>query len=216
MSTTDRSFNLTNFYLHFAKGNKKEGDNISGLRSKQNKRKTKLNNNYDKLFFNFLLIVKMEALTLDYNKNSEIKLKYEIAQKMENMNFKKIEDVINNLCYEDNITLKTLSALSCFFSKSMYYVSHNIFVELSTNPIHTEMAYLVKSDLSIVHVKKETIKDLQSKSFEIKNLNKLFYSITHYKLNELKEIASVVGINTEGKKKDIYDKISQHMSNAIF
>ena len=148
----------------------------------------------------------MDALTLDYNKNSEIKLKYEIAQQMENMNFKKLEDVINNLCYEDKITLKTLSALSCFFSKSMFYVSQNVFVELSNNQVNTEMAYLVKSDLSIVYVKKETINELQSKSFEIKNLNKLFYSMTHYKLNELKEIASIIGISTEGKKKTFTTK----------
>ena len=217
MSTTvDHSFDFSNFYLHFAKGNKRESDNMSGMNQKKKKRKTKLNNNYDKLFFNFLLIVKMDALTLDYNKNSEIKLNYEIAQQMENMNFKKLEDVINNLCYEDKITLKTLSALCCFFSKPMYYVSQNVFVELSNEQVDTEMAYLVKSDLSIVYVKREIINELQTKSFEIKNLNKLFYSMTHYKLNELKEIACIIGISTEGKKKDIYDKISQHLSNAIF
>ena len=64
MSTTvDHSFDFSNFYLHFAKGNKRESDNMFGMNKKKNKRKTKLNNNYDKLFFNFLLIVKMDALT---------------------------------------------------------------------------------------------------------------------------------------------------------
>lgn len=216
MSTNIHLFDFSKFYLHFAKGNKRESDTIIGLKSRKHKKKTKLNNNYDKLFFNFLLIVKMDKLTLDYNKHSETTLKYEIAQQMENMKFKKIEDVINNLCYEDVITMKTLSALATFFSKPMCYYSHNVFVELSECQWASGMVYLVKNDLSIVCVKKETIKELKDKSFEIQNLNKLFYSITHYKLDELKKIASVIGINTDGKKKEIYDKISQHLSNAIF
>ena len=209
-------FTISKFYLHFAKGNKRENDNFSIKKLRKNKKKTKLNNNYDKLFFNFLLIVKMEELTLDYSKNSEIKLKYEIAQQMENMKFKKLENVINNLCYDDTINLNTLSALCCFFSKPMFYFSQNIFLTLNDQEDNNEMAYLVKRNLSIVYVKKETIKELQAKSFEIHNINKIFYSITHYKLDELKEIASIIGIIPEGKKKDIYDKISQHLSNAIF
>lgn len=211
----DNQFKLSQYYLHFVKGNKREND-IFLMKKRKKKKKNELNNNYDKLFFNFLLIVKIEALTLDYNKNSETKLKYEIAQQMENMKFKKIEEVINNLCYDDNINLNTLSAMCCFFSKPMFYFSQNVFLALNNEESNSEMAYLVKKNLSIVYVKKETIKELRSNSFEINNINKIFYSITHYKLDELKNIASIIGITTEGKKKDIYDKITQHLSNAIF
>lgn len=211
------SLSLARFYLHFAKGDKRESDNISSNKFRKNK-KSKLNNNYDKLFFNFLLLVKMESLTLDYNKNAEIKLKYEFAQKMENMKFKKLENVINNLCYEDNINLKTLSALCCLFSKNMVYCSQNIFIKLNATSEEgkNEILYLVKQDLSIVCVKEEKIKQLQETCFEIQNLDKPFYSMTHYKLDELKEIASTIGLNVDGKKKDIYEKISQHLANAIF
>ena len=65
-------------------------------------------------------------------------------------------------------------------------------------------------------VKTEKNKELQLKSFKINNVNKVFYSMSHYKLDELKEIAFKIGIEPEGKKKVIYDKISQHLSNAIF
>tara|TARA_Y100000389_G_C17293400_1_gene429195 strand:- start:18 stop:662 length:645 start_codon:yes stop_codon:yes gene_type:complete len=212
----NNQFTLSKFYLHFAKGNKRENDNFFAKKNRKNNKKTKLNNNYDKLFFNFLLIVKMDKLTLDYSKNSEIKFKYEIAQQMENMKFKKIENVINNLCFDDTININTLSALCCFFSKSVFYFSQNIFLTLNNEENNNENAYLVKRDLSIVYVKKETIKELQLKSFEINNVNKVFYSMSHYKLDELKEIAFKIGIEPEGKKKVIYDKISQHLSNAIF
>ena len=217
MASNCETHSLAQFYLHFAKGDKRESDNISSSKFRKNK-KTKLNNNYDKLFFNFLLLVKIGSLTLDYNKNAEIKLKYEFAQKMENMKFKKLENVINNLCYEENINLKTLSALCCLFSKNMIYSSQNIFVVLNTanKEVKNEFLYLVKQDLSIVCVKEEKIKHLQETCFEIQNLDKTLYSMSHYKLDELKDIASTIGLNVDGKKKDIYEKISQHLTNAIF
>ena len=205
---------LSKFYLHFVKGNKKEHDNVN---RKTKKKSEKLNNNYDKLFFNFLLIVRMEVLTLDYNKNTELKLKYELAQKMENMKFKKLEDVVNNLCYEENINLKTLSALCYLFSKTMYYYSQNVFVMLNKSQQEEgDKIYLVKNDSSIICVKEEKQITLKKTSFEIKSLDKIFYSMTHYKLDELKEIGVVLGLNIDGRKKDVYEKIYQHLSNAIF
>lgn len=211
----NHNFLVSNYYIHFARGNIRDNSNTLGKKFRKNK-KTRLNNNYDKLFFNFLLLVKMDELELDYNKNNEIEFKYDFAQKIENIKIKKIENIINNLCYEDNINLKTLSALCCYFSKSMCYFSENIFVTLNVPQESTEQVYLVKNDLSIVCVKKEIIKELREKSFEIQDLNKPFYSMSHYKLDELKDIASIIGIDSEGKKKDIYEKITQHLGNAIF
>tara|TARA_Y100000389_G_C17450188_1_gene514270 strand:+ start:1118 stop:1756 length:639 start_codon:yes stop_codon:yes gene_type:complete len=211
----NHNFLFSNYYIHFARGNIRDNSNTLVKKFRKNK-KTILNNNYDKLFFNFLLLVKMDELELDYNKNNEIKFKYNFAQKIENIKIKKIENIINNLCYEDNINLKTLSALCCYFSKSMCYFSENIFVTLNVPQESTEQVYLVKNDLSIVCVKKEIIKELREKSFEIQDLNKPFYSMSHYKLDELKNIASIIGIDSEGKKKVIYEKITQHLGNAIF
>lgn len=206
---------ISKYYIHFAKGNKKDVDNF-GKKFKKNKRE-KLNNNYDKLFFNFLLIVRVEELSLDYNKNMEMKLKYEFAEKMENMKFKKQKNVIDNLCFEENINLKTLSALCCLFSKTMYYYSQSVFVELNKcETDDSEKIYLVKADSSIICIKKEKETELRENSFEIQSLDKIFYSITHYKVNELKEIKLVLGLNIDGKKKDIYEKIFQHLSNATF
>lgn len=213
-ASRETNYSLSRFYLHFVKGDKRESDAVSKNKFRKNK-KSKLNNNYDRLFFNFLLLVKMDSLTLDYNKNTELKFKYEFAQLMENMKFKKMEHVVNNLCYEDNINLKTLSALCCLFSKSMIYSAQNIFAILHEEQVN-EPLYLVKQDLSIVCVKEEKFKQLQESSFSIQNLDKPFYSMTHYKLDELKEIALKIGVDTEGRKKDIYSKISQHLSNAIF
>jgi hypothetical protein len=215
MTHLNNSNSISKYYIHFAKGNKKELDEF-GRKFKKNKRE-KLNNNYDKLFFNFLLVVRAEELSLDYNKNVETKLKYEFAHKMENMKFKKLENVINNLCYEENINLKTLSALCCLFSKTMYYYSQHVFVELNKcENDESEKIYLVKADSSVTCVKEEKLAELKENSFEIQSLDKIFYSMTHYKVDTLKEIGLLIGLNIDGKKKEIYDRISQHLSNAIF
>ena len=215
MTNIDKLLSPSRYYLHFANGDNKEIDNTR--RKFKKKKREKLNNNYDKLFFNFLLIVRANTLTLDYNRNTEIKLKYEFAQKMENMKVKKIETVINNLCYEENINLKTLSALCFLFSKTMFYCSQNVFIMLNENKhCDNTKLYLVKNDSSIICVKEDKKKELQETSFEIKNLDKIFYSMTHYKVENLKEIGTLLGLNIDGKKKDIYEKISQHLTNTTF
>lgn len=214
MASHQNHATLSELYLHFVQGDKRENDNIV-IKKTYKRKKTKLNNNYDELFFNFLLIVKMDSLTPDYNKNVEIKLKYEFAQKMENMKFKKLDNVINNLCYESNINLKTLSALCNLFSKTMIYSSCNVFVSLNKCE-ENQIVYLVKKDLSIICVKKETLEGLRKTSYEVQNIDHPFYSITHYKLAQLNEIASTIGLVVDGRKKDIYGKITEHLSNAIF
>ena len=204
---------LSQYYLHFVKGSKRESnESIKRFKSKKN---TVLNNNYDKLFFNFLLIVRIELLTPDYNKNTELKFKYDFAHKMENMKFKKIENVINNLCYDDNINLKTLSALCLLFSKTMIYSDNNIIVMLNQCD-DAPLSYLVKKDLSITCVKEDTLKELKRSGFEIQNIDKPFYSITYYKVNDLKTICAEIGLIVDGTKKDFYEKMVQHVSNAIF
>ena len=213
MSKLENETSLSQYYLHFAKGNKRE--NGMSIRRFKNKNKTELNNNYDKLFFNFLLIVRIELLTPDYNKNTELKFKYDFAHKMENMKFKTKENVINNLCYDDNINLKTLSALCVLFSKTMIYSCNNIFAMLNQCD-GAPLSYLVKKDLSITCVKEDTLKALKGSGFEIQNIDKPFYSIAYYKVNDLKTICAQIGLNVDGTKKVFYEKMVQHVSNAIF
>ena len=203
---------LNNYYLHFVRGNRKDNNEVT---RRKNKKSIKLNNNYDKLFFNFLIISNIELLNSNYNKNDEINIKYNFAQKMENMKIKKLDDVINNLCYEENINLKTLSALCQLFSKTMYYYCENIYLALNECETSNNL-YIVKKDFSISSIKEEKNNALREMAYIITNIDKPFYSITRYKLDELKEISNTIGLNNDGKKKDIYERINQHLFNAIF
>jgi hypothetical protein len=42
---------------------------------------------------------------------------------------------------------------------------------------------------------------------------KTLYAMSHYSLSELKELAQKVEVSTEGKKKDIYDRIQMYLTN---
>ena len=105
------------FFLYFLTGSL----NCEKPRRRQPRKKEKLNNNFDKLFFNFLIITMPEILSTQYDLVKERKLKYDFSHKMENMKYKKIDIVVNNLCYDNYITLHTLAALSFLFNKSIFY-----------------------------------------------------------------------------------------------
>jgi len=126
-----------------------------------------------------------------------------------------LDDVINNLCFEQDINLKTFSTLCSLFSKTMYYYSHNVFMTLNECE-NSNNLYLVKNDSSIICIKEEKLDKLRESSFIINNIDKHFYSMSHYKLDELKIIGNKMCLNIDGKKKDIYERIVQHLSNAIF
>ena len=123
----NHNFLFSSYYIHFARGNIRDNSNNLGKKFRKNK-KTKLNNNYDKLFFNFLLIVKMDAVELDYNKNNEIELKYDFAQKIENIKIKKIENIIgvnlniNSIWSKSNIRKKNKSIADYYDEESIELV----------------------------------------------------------------------------------------------
>lgn len=206
---------LTSYYLHFLNGNKKCIENSERkIKIKKNK---KLNNDYDKLFFNFLLIAQFDALTPNHNKTVETQLKYEYAHKMEHVKIKKIDDVVNNLCYENEINLHSLSALCLLCNKTMIYRHEHIFICLN-NCQTSDIVFIVTINKDIIHMKRDKINFDNDKHYEILNIHKPMYCCSHYKLNELKEIAKRIGITIDdkSKKSEIYNEINHYLSRVIF
>ena len=54
--------------------------------------------------------------------------------------------------------------------------------------------------------------------YKIDNITKPIYSITKYKLDELKEIATILHLEYDNKykKNNIYELIKEHLNNIIF
>ena len=201
------------FYLHFlCKSNNK----FKLEKKNKNKNKIILNNDFDKLFFNFLIIIKYPSLDINYNKNKEKVIKYKIAENLEKIKFKKMNDVINNICYEDNINLYTLSALCKYYKLNFFYINENITHTMFYNE-DTESYYLVNNSKDIKYVKKDNYLKMCKDLYNIDNIQKPMNSITYYKLNELEAIYDKLNIekNKNYKKKDLYDHIKKYIDSLL-
>ena len=95
-------------------------------------KKNKLSQDFDKLFFHFLVIIKYD-IPMIYNKHEEQIIKYSIAQKMENYKYKHKDALITHLCYEDCIDLRVLSLLASFFKVNLLFYHGNIMIKMIYN-----------------------------------------------------------------------------------
>ena len=89
--------NLQKYHNYFIKNRY----DISNFR-KPKFSKNKKNIIYDKLFFNFLNIIKHTDLTPFYNKNIEKNIKLNISQDLDNYKFKSKEKIIAYRCWKDS------------------------------------------------------------------------------------------------------------------
>ena len=205
---------LNEYYLHFLSGRNK--NMFEKFKSEKTK---KLNNNYDKLFFNFLAIVSPDKLNYKYNNCVENQIKYEISQKISEIKFKQVDKVINNLCYEEKINLYSLSCLSFFYNLNMIYNKNNIYCILNNSINNNSLYLLVNGNSDIYYINEDKLDKIKNSCYEIKNLLKPIYSITNYKINELKEIIAEMKIELDEdkkyKKKELYDKIIQQLNNDL-
>ena len=151
---------LDNMYLNFLSGKNK---NI--FRKYKYESKKELNNNYDKLFFNFLCITSPDKLIYDYNRTNEKNIKYEISHKMIDFKFKKIENVINNLCYEDDINLHTLSALASFNNINLIYNNNNIYSVLCDSNNTNNVYFLVNMNKDIYQICEDKVEKIKSNCY---------------------------------------------------
>ena len=199
------------FYLHFlCKSNKRR-------RVNREKKKSKLDNNFDKLFFNFFIIIEYPELDINYNNNIEKNIKYNFAQNLENIKFKKMNNVVENLCFEENINLYTLSALCKYYNLNFIYINENIKFEMFYNESGNSY-YLVNNSKDIKFVKKENLSKICENKYDIKNIEKPINSITYYKLDELTEIYNKINndySDIKYKKKEMYEIIKKNIYSLI-
>ena len=171
--------------------------------------------NFDKLFFNFLTIIKYK-IPINYNKIIEKQIKLEICQKIEEFKFKLKDKVNENLCYDDTINLYTLSCLCNYYKINMIFINENVYFIL--NFIEDNVNYGININKDIYNLKQEKLEHIIENYYKIDNINKPIYSITKYKLDELKDISNILHLEYDNKykKNDIYELIKQHLNNIIF
>ena len=180
-------------------------------------KKKKLLNDFDKLFFNFLNLIHYD-LDILYNRNEEKKIKYEISHKLENIKFKKINDVIENLCYEDYISLYTLNCLSFYYNLNIIYSYDAFYYKMIYNE-NSDIYYILNNHKDFFNIKEEKINDFLDNKYEIKDIYKPIYSLSHYKVYELEDMINCLKIPLDEtikyKKEMYYELIKAYFNNNI-
>lgn len=178
--------------------------------------KNKLSSDFDKLFFHLLIILKY-TIPLHYTKHEERQIKYIMSQSMESFKYKKKEDIIQNICYEDTITLKTLACLSTFHKLNLVYVYDNVYCKMLNGTINTPI-YIVNHDKEFFHIYPEKLETIYEDKFEITDIQKPLYSVSHYKVPELQEILRILHLDQDvpKKKQDSYELIKSYLEMVLF
>ena len=183
-----------------------------GIKSKER------NNDYDKLFFNFLVMINYDFI-YEYNRNSEQKIKIQTIEKVNSMNikYKTIEKVLDKMTYNKNISVDIFDLLSKAFNLNIILYDDSLYYCVINNQLSNKV-FCIDYMYNLYEKENDNIEFIKEGKYEIKNLQKPFYSMSHYKLDELKEIYKNMGLEETGKmkKKDYYDEINKYFKNSIF
>lgn len=121
-----------------------------------------------------------------------------LAEKLDATKFKHKETVMNNLLYDKEITLETLSALCSFYKFPMVYLTEKTYVRMGPEgePLFMRQHQFVDA------VDLDTYLEI--------SLEKPLKSVSYYCLPELREMATKLLLPVEKYKKQIlYDSIKQ-------
>lgn len=180
------------------------------------RKKTIINHDYDKLFFNLLNIVKYPELDMFYNRHKEQSIKLNICNHLDDYKFKQKARICEHLSYEKNIDLPVFDTLVMYFKINVCYVCENIYIKMFYNE-NSDNYYILNKDLTLKAVSHEKIKEVMENNYEIENIFKPLHASSYYKVDGLKEIAMKLKINVKEKMKktELYECIIQHLYNMF-
>ena len=183
---------------------------------KQKQKKNKLSSEFDKLFFNFLVIIRYD-IPIHYNKHEETQIKYNISQKLESFSYKKKEEIIQNLCFEDTIHLKTLNCLAKYYKLNLVYHHLNVFFKMLYNTCE-DPVYIINNNKDFYYCSSDKLEKLYDSKYEIIDINKPLSSASHYKVKEIQEMAKKLQLEQEDlkKKMDYYNHIKSYLDKVLF
>ena len=177
----------------------------------------KLVSNIDTLFFNFLNVIKHSGIYEFYDKKSEKKIKLELVQQYEDVKYKQKDSIIENICYEDEISLEGIAYLAYCRGMNFCYVNHNIYTILNHHDLKAPF-YVVKKNKMIQIYNTQKMEMLyNSDCFRIENHRKPLYAISHYKVDDLKTLCDTLSLNYNSDlcKKKNYEYILTYLNSNL-
>ena len=182
------------------------------------KPKNKISTDFDKLFFQFLIVIG-HPMHFHYTKNEETQIKYKFGERLENFKYNQKKDVVQSLCYEDSICLKTLDCLAKLYKKNLIYAHMNVYCKMfyEEEDIPSKV-YVVTNQKDIYPCKMEQVSILCGEDrYEIKNIHKPLYGIGYYKSVELKDIVQKLKLDTTDSDTKVsnYDRIKFYLNACL-
>ena len=182
------------------------------------KPKNKLSNDFDKLFFQFLIVIDYPLL-FEYTKNEEVQMKYKISESLETFKCKQKKEIEHSLCYDESICLKTLDCLANMYKKNFIYTHMNIYYKMFYGEENIpSKVYVVTKDKDIYPCKQEQLHVICGEDkYEITNIHKPLYGIGHYKSDDLKSMINTLKLKTtESATKTVnYEKIKFYVNACL-
>jgi len=123
-----------------------------------------------------------------------------LAEKIESLKFKQKEKIINNLVYEKELMLETLSILCSFYKVNLIYVKGRTIVKM------------INSDKPVWFMNEwnQFTEQMDIDSYLEITLEKPLRAVSYYKLAELQEMSTRLLLPIEKyKKQELYDSIKQ-------
>ena len=139
----------------------------------------------------------------EYNRSIEQKIKINVIEKLTEMNikYKSIEKVIDKMTYSENISVDIFDLLSKAFNLNIILYDDSLYYCVINNQSSNKI-YCIDYMFNLYEKEYENIEFIKEGKYEIKNLQKPFYSMSHYKLDELKEIYKNMGLEEMGENEE--------------
>lgn len=196
------------------------------------------NIDYDILFYNLILFISndkevLKKYSIDFkelcifNRHIEKKIKLNLIKFIDNYPFKNIRPKLkaiatNNLAYNDNICLTTLKVLCGLFNKYIIFINESIYHKMldyddnDDGNDDSKLYYLLNyKTMTITKLYSNNMSRVLESLYEIKDIIKPIYSLSHYKLDELKNILTLLKVpyNKTHKKKELYEMMKLYMNH---
>ena len=144
----------------------------------------------------------IDRTTIEDTTYNEWKERTLLAEKIESkgLKFKKKENIMNNLVYEKEISLDTLSVLCIFYGVNVIYIKGRTFVKLG----NTDKPCWMMNELN------QFIEDIDLQNYLEVSLEKPLKSVSYYLLGQLQDMSRRLLLPVENyKKQELYQSIKQ-------
>ena len=167
---------------------------------------------FDKNMQQYYIETQINKTSFTFKKTVKLDLITEIRKHKKKLKpFKiKINEVENNLVYENKMVLSTLLALIACKQQNIVYIDDKIFYE-HINNVDNKTIYICKKDNTYgISIEPVDVALLKKTRIVVENINKPLKAISAYKILELRELCKKFNINimkTPTKyntKKDLY------------